>query len=48
MFAAQRDITVIAANLCLCPFEHRAAMLVDAQIHRRFAAAFAHALELDE
>src|SRR5262245_14152992 len=47
MVAAERDITVVAADFGLGPGGDRLALFVDAKVHRRLAAAFADRLELD-
>ena len=48
MLAAERDIAVVAADLGLRAGGDRLAFLVDAQVHRRLAPAFAHRLQFDE
>src|SRR4051794_28393117 len=46
--AAERDIAVVAAHFDLCALAHGGPVLVDAQVHRRLAAAMAYRLELDQ
>ena len=46
--AAERDVAVVAADLGLRRRPDGAAVLVDAQVHRRLAAAFADRLQLDQ
>ena len=48
MLAAQGDVAVVAADLGLRAGRDGVAVLVDAQVHRRLAAAFANCLELDQ
>ena len=48
MPAAQRDIAVVAADLGLRARGDRMALLIDTQVHRRLAAAFAHRLQFDQ
>ena len=48
MPAAQGDIAVVAADLGLGARGDGMAFRVDAQVHRRLAAAFAHRLQLDQ
>src|SRR4051794_8511458 len=44
--STHRDVTIIAADLGLGAFAYRLAISVDAHVHRRLAAAFAHGFDL--
>ena len=48
MAAAQGDIAVVAADLGLRAGGDGMAFGIDAQVHRRLAAALAHRLQLDQ
>ena len=48
MAAAERDVAVVAADLGLRAGGDGMAVGVDAQVHRRLAAAFAHRLQFDQ
>src|SRR6476469_8067775 len=48
MLAAQRDVTVVAADLGLRAGRDRVTFGIDAEVHRRLAPALAHRLELDQ
>src|SRR5258708_2351131 len=48
MAAAERDIAVVAADLGLGSSRDRMALGVDAEVHRRLAAAFADRLQFDQ
>jgi hypothetical protein len=43
MLSAHRDITIVAANFGLSAIDNGFAGLINAQIHRRFAAAVTYA-----
>src|SRR6478752_581835 len=47
MPATERDVAVVAADLGLRARRNRVALGVDAKVHGRLAAAFAHRLQLD-
>jgi hypothetical protein len=44
MLSAHRDVTIVAADFGLRAIDNGFAGLINAQIHRRFAAAVTHAL----
>src|SRR6185369_1463875 len=48
MLAAKRYVAVVAANLGLLARRYSMAFLIDAEIHRRLAPAFADSLQLDQ